>query len=273
MLSNPILYDKYIRQSAIVLCVLTGLAYAFVFGLPAHATMFNALSDGFLSAVLFFIVGALLWNVYAYSIPYSLDIYQRFLLQILYCLIALLFIAGLETSAVYLFFPGYLQPFVLTLPSRLFALLMLYCVVHLYCQKNKRGEEELKEEKVEEEDCELSPEETTSVPEVVERITVKVGQKIKVIPVNELIYLKAEDDYVCIVTADGHWLKNGTMKEYELSLPAGKFARVHRSYIVNISKIAKIERYGQKQLLQLCSGESLRISSSGYKILREKLNL
>ncbi|MCI1682662.1 MAG: LytTR family transcriptional regulator DNA-binding domain-containing protein [Bacteroides sp.] len=273
MLSNPVLYDKYIRQVAIVLCVLTGLAYAFAFGLPTHATAFNALSDGFLSAVLFFIVSALLWNVYTYSIPDSLDIYQRFLLQILYCLIALLFIAGLETLAVYLFFPDYLQSFALTLPSRLFALLMLYCVVHLYCQKNKQSEEELEEEEVEEEGCESLPEETEAVHEVLERITVKVGQKIKVIPVDELIYLKADDDYVSIVTADGHWLKNGTMKEYELCLPADKFARVHRSYIVNIAKIVRIERYGQKQLLQLSSGESLKISVAGYKILREKLNL
>jgi DNA-binding LytR/AlgR family response regulator len=49
--------------------------------------------------------------------------------------------------------------------------------------------------------------------------------------------------------------------------------RVHRSYIVNINKISKIERYGQKQLLQLTSGERLRVSANGYKALREKLNL
>jgi len=63
------------------------------------------------------------------------------------------------------------------------------------------------------------------------------------------------------------------MKSYEAQLPPDKFVRVHRSYIVNISKISKIERYGQKQLLQLTSGECLRISANGYKALREKLNL
>ena len=109
--------------------------------------------------------------------------------------------------------------------------------------------------------------------EVMERITVKVGTKIKVIPVDDIICLKAEDDYVSVITAEGHWLKSERLKDYDMSLPTDKFARVHRSYIVNISKISKIERYGQKQMLSLSNGEQIRISMTGYKVLREKLNL
>ena len=63
------------------------------------------------------------------------------------------------------------------------------------------------------------------------------------------------------------------LKDYEESLPSNEFARVHRSYIVNISKISKIERYGQKQMLSLNNGEQIRISMTGYKILKEKLKL
>ncbi len=109
--------------------------------------------------------------------------------------------------------------------------------------------------------------------EAMERITVKVGTKIKVIPVDDIVCLKAEDDYVSVITAEGHWLKSERLKDYGMSLPADRFARVHRSYIVNISKISKIERYGQRQMLSLSNGEQIRISMTGYKVLREKLNL
>ena len=109
--------------------------------------------------------------------------------------------------------------------------------------------------------------------EVIERITVKVGTKIKVIPVDDIVCLKAEDDYVSVITAEGHWLKSERLKDYDIFLPTDKFARVHRSYIVNISKISKIERYGQRQMLSLSNGEQIRISMTGYKVLREKLNL
>jgi len=63
------------------------------------------------------------------------------------------------------------------------------------------------------------------------------------------------------------------MKRYETCLPQDRFVRVHRSYIVNLPKILKIERYGQKQLLQLSDGTSIRVSATGYKLLREKLDL
>lgn len=109
--------------------------------------------------------------------------------------------------------------------------------------------------------------------EQIERVTIRVGQKIKVIPVENIVFLKAEDDYVSIHMEEGHWLKSETMKRYETCLPQDRFVRVHRSYIVNLSKILKIERYGQKQLLQLSDGTSIRVSATGYKLLREKLDL
>jgi len=164
-----------------------------------------------------------------------------------------------------LFFRVEFSSFGYTLPARVVCLILLYCVYCSYYQKNKQ-EEDLDDESD-------TVQEETKPENIIERITVRVGQKIKVIPVEDLICIKAEDDYVSLVTAEGHWLKDETMKSYEAQLPPDKFVRVHRSYIVNISKISKIERYGQKQLLQLTSGECLRISANGYKALREKLNL
>src|SRR5215212_4532085 len=63
------------------------------------------------------------------------------------------------------------------------------------------------------------------------RIVVKVGNKIKIIPVNQINYLEAADDYVKIVTAEGAFLKKRTMNFFEQSLTNWHFVRVHRSYI------------------------------------------
>lgn len=89
----------------------------------------------------------------------------------------------------------------------------------------------------------------------------------------DINFIKAEGDYVMIASDTGHWLKEQTMKYYEQGLPSASFARIHRSYIVNVAKITRIERYGQQQQIELRNGEKLKVSSSGYKILKEKLKL
>jgi DNA-binding LytR/AlgR family response regulator len=171
---------------------------------------------------------------------------------------------GVESIFIYAIFPKSFTSFATTLTLRAFCMTLLYIIHQKYYESNKKIQENSEDEIIEE---------STTVNNPIERITVKVGQKIKVILVTELIYLKAEDDYVVFFTAEGHWLKTGTMKDFETTLPSNKFVRIHRSYIVNIDKITKIERYGQKQQLQLTTGERIRISPNGYKILRTKLNL
>jgi DNA-binding LytR/AlgR family response regulator len=110
--------------------------------------------------------------------------------------------------------------------------------------------------------------------EMLERIVVKSGQKIDVIRVAEIVYFQAEGDYVRIFTDSGKYLKEETMKYFQSHLPDGQFIRVHRSYLVNTSKILRIELYEkQNQLLTLSNGDKIKISASGYKRLREKLGL
>ncbi|MEO5997957.1 MAG: response regulator, partial [Chitinophagaceae bacterium] len=76
--------------------------------------------------------------------------------------------------------------------------------------------------------------ETASLsPAQSQRIVVKTGGKIKIIPVQEVIYLEAADDFVKIHTQNGSFLKNKTMNHFEKVLEAQQFARIHRSYIVN----------------------------------------
>jgi len=106
------------------------------------------------------------------------------------------------------------------------------------------------------------------------RIVVKTGSKVKIIPVHDIHYLEAEDDFVKIVTAEGAYLKNKTMSFYEQSLDPNQFVRVHRSYILNISQITKIEPYQKEtHLAVLRNGQQTPISKTGYGKLKIILGL
>jgi two-component system LytT family response regulator len=76
-----------------------------------------------------------------------------------------------------------------------------------------------------------------------ERVVVKTGTKIKIIPVNDILFLAADDDYVKIHTSEGSFLKNKTMAYFEKLLGEDDFVRVHRSYIVRINEITRIDPY------------------------------
>ncbi len=160
----------------------------------------------------------------------------------------------------FLFYNGFL--------SLLFDLLL----IAVYYMKKRVSEPEIMHSKniVEE-----SPviEERNDV-ELLERIAVKSGQKIHVIMVPEILYLQADGDYVHIFTMQGKYLKEQTMKYFEEHLPATGFVRVHRSCIVNVEAISRIDLYEkQTQQLTLKNGHQIKVSQAGYKTLRTKLSL
>lgn len=106
------------------------------------------------------------------------------------------------------------------------------------------------------------------------RIVVKDGNKIKIIPVNQVNYLEAADDYVKIVTATGTFLKKRTMSFFEQSLMAFHFVRIHRSYIVNTQLITRIDPYEKDgHLVLLSTGAKLPVSKVGYTKLKEVLGI
>lgn len=107
-----------------------------------------------------------------------------------------------------------------------------------------------------------------------QKITVKAGQKIHVIAVADILFLQAEGDYVKIFTASNHYLKEQTMKYFEENLLNSKFIRIHRSFIVNVDAISRIELY-EKQFyrITLLSGHQLKASTSGYRLLKNVLQL
>jgi two-component system, LytTR family, response regulator len=106
------------------------------------------------------------------------------------------------------------------------------------------------------------------------RIVVKTGSKVKIIPVHEIQYLEADDDFVKIITSEGTFLKNKTMSFYEQTLDPLQFVRVHRSYIVHISQITKIEPYQKEtHMAILRGGQKIPISKTGYAKLKITLGL
>ena len=106
------------------------------------------------------------------------------------------------------------------------------------------------------------------------RIVVKNGNKIKIIPVNEVLYLEAADDYVKVHTADGYFLKSKTMAHFENVLDTAVFCRCHRSYLVNTQYITRIEPYEKDgHLAILKNGAKVAVSRGGYGKLREVLGL
>jgi two-component system LytT family response regulator len=110
-----------------------------------------------------------------------------------------------------------------------------------------------------------------SIP--VTRIVVRKANSINIIPVDQIRYVEAQDDYVMLYHASGKALKQQTMKFYENNLPKTDFIRIHRSYIVKVGEIKRIEPYGKDNYVAILqSGDKLPVSRSGYKQLREDLN-
>ncbi len=107
----------------------------------------------------------------------------------------------------------------------------------------------------------------------VNRIVVRKGNAINLIPVEQIRYVEAQDDYVMIYHSGGKALKQQTMKFYEDNLPKDNFVRIHRSYIVKVEEINRIEPYTKdNHVAILHSGDKLPVSRAGYKLLKEELN-
>jgi len=105
------------------------------------------------------------------------------------------------------------------------------------------------------------------------RIVVRKGNSINIIPVEQIRFVEAEDDYVMIHHKEGKALKPQTMKYYEANLPRKNFVRTHRSYIVKVEEINRLEPYTKDNYVAvLHSGEKLPVSRSGYKLLKDELN-
>ncbi|MEQ9590999.1 MAG: response regulator [Cyclobacteriaceae bacterium] len=106
------------------------------------------------------------------------------------------------------------------------------------------------------------------------RIVVKVGNAIKIIPIRDILYIEAYGDYVKIHTKEGFFLKKKTMSFFERSLDGLNFARAHRSYLINIQELNKIEqREKDSHIAILKNGTVVPLSKTGYARIKELLKI
>jgi two-component system, LytTR family, response regulator len=111
-------------------------------------------------------------------------------------------------------------------------------------------------------------------PEESNRIVVKEGSNIRIIPVSEVLYVEAYDDYVKIFTPKEMFLKKKTMSFFEQTLDPAQFIRVHRSYIIQLSQITRIEPLEKDTHIALLkSGVRIPLSKTGYSKLKLVLGL
>ncbi|HZL57901.1 MAG TPA: LytTR family DNA-binding domain-containing protein [Bryobacteraceae bacterium] len=106
--------------------------------------------------------------------------------------------------------------------------------------------------------------------EHVERVVVKDGPKIHVIPAGRLDYAEAQDDYVALRSEGRLWLKQQTISGLEAALDPRRFIRVHRSYLVNVERIARIDANTKDTWVAvLTDGTKIPVSRGGYTRFRE----
>lgn len=245
---------KKIRQ--VVLPLLVFAAYCIV-SLPAGASLGYLV----LEFVLCCIMGLVVWGSCRSGVKYNLAILNIIgsKYYVFVVLVSTIICLGLSLADAALF--GCLQGFYKYLSIKAFSLMMMYSSIALYSFVKASKTEET-----------IDFEQAQSINSI-HNISIKNGSEIKIIDVSDIIYLKADGDYVDIISTKGTYLKEQTMKYFAESLPCDSFVRIHRSYIINIKYLRSIESYGDYYMVLMSNGEKLRISATGYKLLKEKLNL
>jgi len=105
-----------------------------------------------------------------------------------------------------------------------------------------------------------------------ERVLIRDGSQVHVIPVEKIDYVEAQDDYVCFKAEGKQYLKDQTMGALESQLDPARFVRIHRSYFLNIERIARVELYAKdSRVAILRDGTRLPVSRAGYARLAKLL--
>ena len=263
--------------TAALLCILYGLLQAFAFRWLVSFSFLQLVADGVVDALFFVGLSSLLWKVIKYGNYETLEIHQRFLNYVVLGLLAVALWIGLSYFSSYLMLgEKYLPEVANMLPMKAFIALLTYLLIVQFFQARLAKMQTQEPVQEDAEEVLLKPDTCDEEEEIqpLERIVAKTGQKIHVIMISEIVYFQAEGDYVRIFTDTGKFLKEDTMKYFQARLPEQEFVRVHRSYLVNITKILRIELYEkQSQQLTLSNGDKIKISVSGYRKLRETLGL
>lgn len=267
--------------TALTLAVLAAGVQMLLLWQYAGADWLPAGIDGFFSVGLLCLLAYFSWYIIGFVSMIQTDLVASCIALLLWlpgCL-AVQYTVELSTGLEY-------APFCVTLPFRLiFGILAWVIMMQWYrLQSLHTLQEEIVEEATSKTETlqeeikqvvaasgEQAPTETT---EYIDRITIKDGSRIHLIKIEELIYIQACGDYVNLVTADGQYVKEQTMKYLETHLPVNGFVRIHRSTIVNVTQISRVELFGKENYqLLLKNGAKLKVSQSGYKLLKSRLEL
>jgi len=105
-----------------------------------------------------------------------------------------------------------------------------------------------------------------------ERVLIRDGSRVHVLPVDEIDYVEAQDDYVAFHSEGKSYLKDQTLAAVENLLDAAWFVRIHRSYLLNIDRIGRVELYAKdSRIAILRDGTKLPVSRAGYTRLAKLL--
>jgi len=108
--------------------------------------------------------------------------------------------------------------------------------------------------------------------EILERVVIRDGAQVHVIAVDRIDYVEAQDDYVGFRTGGKVLLKEQTLADVEASLDPRRFVRIHRSYVLNVERLARVELYAKdSRIAILADGTKLPVSRSGYQRLQQLL--
>jgi two-component system LytT family response regulator len=106
----------------------------------------------------------------------------------------------------------------------------------------------------------------------VERVLIRDGSQVHVLPIDKIDYIEAQDDYVCFKAEGKSYLKDQTLVNVEATLDPRRFVRIHRSYLLHIDRIARVELYAKdSRVAILRDGTRLPVSRAGYARLAKLL--
>lgn len=111
-------------------------------------------------------------------------------------------------------------------------------------------------------------------PDEKSRVVVKDGSTIQIIPTSDILFFEAYDDYVKIHTKEKYYLKKKTLSYYEQTLNSKDFLRIHRSYILNVNYLTKIDSFEKNSYRATLTNQvKIPISRNSYAQLKEVLGI
>ncbi|KAA6350083.1 Transcriptional regulatory protein NatR [termite gut metagenome] len=254
---HPLLESMFSRITTIAIAAFATFLLWMLLVLYGNTYSYWALAESVTYVGILLFAGFLYWYVRNFLQLF----YIRLVIAILVQMVALAIISGY----LLLFGSELLQNFVTNIP--LYLIFGSLCWLSFTLWYHNLWQLEFSEEKEE------AIASFTESHEIIDRISIKEGTRIHIIQREELFYIRACGDYVVLVTAKGEFIKEQTMKYFETHLP-DTFVRIHRSYIINTNHTTRIELFSkEKYSVWLKSGEKLRASSTGYKLLKERLRL